>query len=116
MFRAIRRGVFIGTVIGLSACAPAYGPGYPPGPGQPAPGAVVTVAGCVRPGVERGCLVLVEPDGGSWDIGAASPRPDPHQPFMVEATGRVAEGRAGFCQQGPILTDVQWRYTAVRCG
>ena len=113
MLSAIRKGLFIGTVLGVAACSPAYGPG--PGPGYPGPGQTVTVAGCVRPGVEAGCLVLTEPDGGTWDIGAANPRPDPYQPFMVEVTGRVAEGRAGFCQQGPILTDVQWRYTAVRC-
>ena len=46
MLRAIRKGLFIGTVLGVAACAPAYGPG--PGPGHPAAGQTITVAGCVR--------------------------------------------------------------------
>lgn len=108
------------TAVTLVGCADPYGPGPYPGPypDRPPvgshPGQVVSVLGCPRQGVEAGCLALVGANGMTWDISAAQPRPDPYGEYVVELTGRVSD-RMSICQQGPVLEDIEWRYTPVRC-
>ena len=101
-------------------CADPYAPGPHPAPypNEPAfgprPGEVVNVLGCARQGVEAGCLAVVDGNGAPWDIGQAQPRPDPYGDFVIELSGRVSD-RPSYCRQGPVLEDVQWRYTSLRC-
>jgi hypothetical protein len=75
----------------------------------------VRVLGCVRQGVEMGCLIIKDrKTGKTYQINAASPKPDPGQNLAVMLTGKVAPG-ADFCQQGLILTAIAWNYTKMRC-
>jgi len=83
-------------------------------PSLPPPGAVITVMGCPARGYQSGCLTVRDQSGMAWDVSGAGPRPDPYGRYAVEVTGRVS-GQAGYCQAGPRLENVQWRYTGVRC-
>ena len=115
-----RGAAMLAPLLLLGACADAYGPGPYPGPFPDRapvgarPGEVVNVLGCARAGVPAGCLAVVDANGMAWDISAARPQPDPYGQFMVEVTGRVSD-QPSPCQQGPALSEVQWRYTAIRC-
>jgi hypothetical protein len=75
----------------------------------------VHVLGCVKPGVELGCLVITDRHTGkSYEIGSAVPRPDPARNLAVELNGQVFQG-ASFCMQGTILKNITWSYTKTRC-
>ena len=82
----------------------------------PAPAAqTVRVLGCVRQGVEMGCLIIEDrKTGRTYQINAASPKPDPAQNLAVTLQGEITPG-VDFCQQGQILTAITWRYTKTRC-
>ncbi len=76
----------------------------------------VNILGCVSHGVENGCLVIKDRETGkTYQIDAANPKPDPGQSLVVELKGEISEGAVDFCQQGPILTAIQWTYRKMRC-
>ncbi|MGD0076468.1 MAG: hypothetical protein ABSD31_19360 [Candidatus Binataceae bacterium] len=75
----------------------------------------VHVLGCVKPGVEFGCLIITDRNTGkSYEIGSAIPRPDPAQNLVVDLKGQVFHG-VSFCMQGPILREITWNYTKMSC-
>jgi hypothetical protein len=75
----------------------------------------VYVTGCVKPGVEFGCLIITDHKSGkSYQINSASPRPDPAQNLVVTLDGKIFQG-VDFCMQGQILTDITWNYTKMLC-
>lgn len=75
----------------------------------------VHVLGCVKPGVELGCLIITDRrTGNSYDIGSAVPRPDPQQNLVVDLRGQLFHGTS-FCMQGPILNDITWNYMKMSC-
>lgn len=75
----------------------------------------VSVFGCVRQGVEIGCLIIKDrKTGKAYQINAASPKPDPARNLAVKLKGQITQG-VDFCQQGPILTAIAWNYTKLRC-
>ena len=85
--------------------------------GQPAQaqGAQVNVLGCVRPGLIPSCLYIRDnATGQSYQINAASPRPDPAQRLVVRLRGIVAN-KVDMCMEGPILEKIRWSYTKMRC-
>jgi hypothetical protein len=78
-------------------------------------GTNVAVQGCVRSGVEGGCLVITDKASGkTYQINAAVPKPDPARRLVVRLKGTVS-GMVDFCQQGPVLENVSWSYTRMRC-
>lgn len=137
--RAVTKaGLIVAAAAGLAACDPYYmdgdpghypAPGYPhggpgpyPNPGYPGgggyapqPGQIVETIGCVVPGVENQCQILRGQDGRSWNITGARPAPPTMGEWAVRATGRVAYDAVGYCQQGPVLSEVRWDYTNLRC-
>ena len=80
---------------------------------QPSPPAkTVSILGCVSKGVES-CLIVKDiRDGKTYQINAANP-PPPQGP-VVHLTGTIAT-LVDFCQQGPILNNIKWNATPVRC-
>ena len=82
---------------------------------QPATAASIQVSfnGCVAPGVEVGCTV-VKSGSKVYDISAAKMRPDYKRGLGISGTG-VNSGKVGICMQGPILDDVNWNYTKMKC-
>jgi hypothetical protein len=87
------------------------------GAGQPAvaAGETVHILGCVKPGVEGGCLMIADRKTGKlYQINSANPRPDPAQDLAVVLTGTISPG-LDFCMQGPILKDITWSYTKMPC-
>jgi hypothetical protein len=132
MRKTLIRGALVLSVCGAAACAPYYmdgdpghypapgypgpaypAPGYPGGGYTPGPGAMVDTIGCVRPGVENACVILQGTDGRAWNVTGLQPAPNPE--WAIRVTGRVAGNAMGYCQQGPILSDVRWEYTNMRC-
>ncbi len=65
----------------------------------------VTASGCVRRGVETGCLVL-SANGKGYDVTAAQPTPEVGTYGTV--TGTVYGG-VGICMQGIILKPSTWK-------
>lgn len=75
----------------------------------------VHVLGCIKPGVEIGCLIITDKKTGkSYEIGSAVPRPDPGQNLVVDLEGEVFHGMS-YCQQGTILKNITWNYTRMLC-
>jgi len=75
----------------------------------------VDVVGCVSRGVELNCLIIKDSKSGkTYQINAASPRPDPARNLVVHLKGQIA-GAVDFCQQGPVLTAITWSYTERQC-
>ena len=80
-----------------------------------AQGARVDILGCVSRGVENGCLIITDrASRKTYQINSAMPAPDPAQRLVVHLTGTIVGG-IDFCQQGPILGDIKWNYTKMRC-
>ena|ERR1700733_13342669 len=80
---------------------------------QPLPPAKkVNILGCVSKGVEL-CLIIRDiRNGKTYQINAANP-PPPQGP-AVRLTGTIAT-IVDFCQQGPVLTNIKWDETPLRC-
>ena len=80
---------------------------------QPLPPAkTVNILGCVSKGVEL-CLVIKDiRNGKSYQINAANPPPP--QGRVVHLTGTIVS-IIDFCQQGPVLNNIKWNYTPLRC-
>jgi hypothetical protein len=80
-----------------------------------AQGAQVMIQGCVKQGVEGGCLIITDrASGKTYQINAAIPKPDPARGLVIRLRGTVVN-KIDFCQQGPILEDIKWNYTKMRC-
>jgi hypothetical protein len=80
-----------------------------------AQGARVDMLGCVSRGVEGGCLIITDrASKKTYQINSAMPAPDPAQRLVVRLSGTTVGG-FDFCQQGPILGDIKWNYTKMRC-
>jgi hypothetical protein len=93
----------VGLTIGLGACA---NPGNEPARRQ------VTVQGCPIAGVEAGCVMLTGPDGVTYNITAADPKPALGRPIRL--TGSPSNDM-DTCMQGTKLTHIAWSYTAGSC-
>ena len=80
---------------------------------QPLPPAKkVNILGCVSKGVEL-CLIIRDiRSGKTYQINAANP-PPPQGP-VVHLTGTIVTV-IDFCQQGPVLTNIKWDETPLRC-
>ena len=80
---------------------------------QPLPPAkTVNILGCVSKGVEL-CLVIRDiRNGKTYQINAANPPPP--QGHVVHLTGTIVT-IIDFCQQGPVLNNIKWNYTPLRC-
>ena len=127
MRKTLITGALVLSACGAAACAPYYmegDPGHYPAPGYPAPGypdggwtvgpgAMVDAVGCVRPAVENACLILQGTDGRVWNVTGLQPAPNPE--WAIRVTGRVDPGAMSYCQQGPVVSDVRWEYTNMRC-
>lgn len=75
----------------------------------------VAVLGCVSPGVEAGCLIITDNvSGKTYQISSAVPKPDPAKHLVVRLSGTIVN-KISFCQQGPILEEIKWSYTKMRC-
>jgi hypothetical protein len=80
-----------------------------------AQGSRVSVLGCVSRGVEAGCLIMTDNVSGKvYQINAAEPKPDPAKRLAVRLSGTIVN-KISFCQQGPILEEIKWSYTKMRC-
>jgi hypothetical protein len=80
-----------------------------------AQGASVKILGCVSRGVESGCLIITDKvSRKTYQINSAMPAPDPARRLVVRLNGTIVGG-IDFCQQGPILGDIKWTYTKMRC-
>ena len=82
----------------------------------------VTVNGCVSGGVESastmkmGCLIIRDrASTQSYQINAAKPQPDPAKGLVVHLTGTVKTGGVDVCMQGPVLENIKWNYTRMKC-
>jgi hypothetical protein len=76
----------------------------------------VSILGCVSRGVEGGCLIITDNvSGKTYQINSAEPKPDPAQRLVVRLSGTIVN-KIDFCQQGPILEEIKWTYTKMRCG
>jgi hypothetical protein len=79
---------------------------------QPPPAKTVNVLGCVSKGVEL-CLIIRDiRSHKTYQINAANP-PPPQGP-VVHLTGTIAT-IIDFCQQGPVLNNIKWNATPLRC-
>jgi|SRR5580704_2078759 hypothetical protein len=79
---------------------------------QPPPGKKVSILGCVSKGVEL-CLIIKDiRNGKTYQINAANP-PPPQGP-VVHLTGTIVTV-IDFCQQGPVLNNIKWNATPLRC-
>ena len=73
----------------------------------------VALQGCPVAGVTAGCVMVVAPDGRTWDITAADPLPAlAGRPIRL--TG-MPSGEMSICMQGTRLTRIAWSYTAGSC-
>lgn len=78
----------------------------------PPPAKTVNILGCVSKGVEL-CLIITDiRSSKTYQINAANPPPP--QGRVVHLTAKIATV-VDFCQQGPVLNDVKWSYTPLRC-
>lgn len=91
------------VLTGATACAA----------GDDAADDAVAVQGCPIAGVEAGCVMVVAPDGQTYDITAAAPKPAlDGRPIRLTGT---RSGEMSSCMQGTRLTGIAWSYTAGNC-
>jgi len=76
-------------------------------------GDALMVLGCPTRGVEMNCLIVRAPDGVTYDISSAKPRPRTDD-LVIRLTGTKSD-KLGFCQQGIKLDHVKWTYTKRKC-
>ena len=70
----------------------------------------VRFRGCVRPGVEPGCLTV---HSGQVIFNISAARPRPAMGRAIAGYG-IRTGGVGFCP-GVRLTNIHWRYIRLRC-
>jgi hypothetical protein len=78
----------------------------------PKPGENVSVAACVRPGVEASCLMISGPDGAVYNVTGASPKPPGD--VVIQLRGTVTE-KLSACNQGVVLDNISWTATQQKC-
>jgi hypothetical protein len=71
----------------------------------------INFSGCVRPGVESGCLIV---NSGQVLFNVSAARPRPRLNRWIVGSGLRASG-VTFCQQGVALTAVRWHYVRRLC-
>src|SRR5438067_13627173 len=76
-------------------------------------GDAIIVLGCPTRGVEMNCLIVRTPDGVTYDISSARPRPRTDD-LIIRLTGMKSD-KLGFCQQGVKLDQIKWTYTKRKC-
>ena len=79
----------------------------------PKPGDNVSVAACVRPGVEGSCLMITGADGTVFNITSANPKPP--RDVVIELRGKVTD-KLSACNQGVVLDNISWTATTRKCG
>jgi hypothetical protein len=70
----------------------------------------VQFSGCVRPGVEHGCLI-VRSGAGTYNVTAARPAPQPY----TGISGSGVPGGVSHCMQGVVLTAIRWQPNRLYC-
>jgi len=78
----------------------------------PKPGENVSVAACVRPGVEAACLMISGPDGAVYNVTGASPKPPGD--VVIQLRGTVTD-KLSACNQGVVLDNISWTATQQKC-
>jgi hypothetical protein len=78
----------------------------------PPMGNTVDILGCVNRGVESCLIIKDNKSGKTYQINAANP-PPPQGP-VVHLTGTIVT-LVDFCQQGPVLYNIKWSLTPLRC-
>jgi hypothetical protein len=78
----------------------------------PKPGENVSVAACVRAGVEASCLMISGADGTVFNITSANPKPP--RDVIIELRGTVTD-KLSACNQGVVLDNINWTATQRKC-
>jgi hypothetical protein len=82
---------------------------------QPPVGTKVDIYGCVGRSLDNLCPIITDRKTGAvYTISSATPQPDPAKHLVVHLKGTVVS-LITFCWSGPILGDITWRYTRMRC-
>jgi hypothetical protein len=76
-------------------------------------GDAIIVLSCPTRGVEMNCLIVRTPDGVTYDISSARPRPRTDD-LIIRLSGTKTD-KLGFCQQGVKLDHIKWTYTKRKC-
>jgi hypothetical protein len=76
-------------------------------------GDAIIALGCPTRGVEMNCLIVRTPDGVTYDISSARPRPRTDD-LIIRLSGTKTD-KLGFCQQGVKLDHIKWTYTKRKC-
>ena len=101
----MRKWIFAVSVFVISA--PAF-----------AAGEKISVTGCPVTGVEAGCIVITDSaTGESYNITAITSGSKPfdlNQHLVIQLNGTVSD-EMSFCMQGPVLKDIAWDYTKMKC-
>lgn len=71
----------------------------------------ISFSGCVRPSLERGCLVV---HSGEVIFNVSAARPRPRLGRWIAGSGIRAYG-ATMCNQGVRLTAIRWHYVRRLC-
>ena len=74
--------------------------------------AELTVIGCVRKGVEAGCIILVASDGKEYSLHGKS-LPTLGRGLGVSAKGTIAD--VDTCMQGTPFDVSSWTWTKEKC-
>jgi hypothetical protein len=83
-----------------------------PAPAAPKPGENVSIAACVRPGVEASCLMISGPDGTVFNVTGANPKPPGD--VVIQLRGTVTD-KLSACNQGVVLDNISWTATQQKC-
>jgi len=73
---------------------------------------VITILGCVKQGVEKGCLILVTGDGKEYSLHGKS------LPTLGKGLGVSVRGTSGgvdTCMQGTPFQVESWEWTKQKC-
>ena len=71
----------------------------------------MSFSGCVRPGLERGCLVV---HSGEVVFTVSSAQPRPRLGRWIAGSG-IRAGGPTMCMQGVALTAIRWHYVRRLC-
>jgi hypothetical protein len=81
----------------------------------PPVGTKVDIYGCVGRSLDNLCPIITDQKTGQIStISHADPQPDPAKKLVVHLTGTIAS-YITFCWSGPILDNIKWNYTRLRC-
>jgi hypothetical protein len=78
-------------------------------------GTKVDIYGCVGRSLNYLCPIITDRRTGLfYTIIQADPQPDPAKKLVVHLTGTI-ESYTTFCWSGPVLDNIKWNYTRLRC-